>query len=161
MGPPLQLSAAPRLVGHPISRKAPTAITLEAEELRKSTAMADPSTLDQSGQPGLLLHSVMDTFMQAATQVVEEHGGITIEAVELHDDLLKVQVRLVGFDGAHAGIWSLSLGQVRAHRMELGWCDVLSFSDDHPLLWPRGSADTEVVVGLPRRCFDPSFEANS
>jgi hypothetical protein len=43
---------------------------------------------------------------------------------------------MVGPD-ARVETWSVTFGQERANRIQLGWCDVLTFGDEHPLLWPH------------------------
>jgi len=76
----------------------------------------------------------MDTFLRRAGEVLDQHGGMSIESVTRHDDGMDLRVRVVDAD-ARSRAWSLSLGSVRGHQIELGWCEELALSDDHPLLW--------------------------
>jgi len=62
-------------------------------------------------------------------------------------------VRVVEEDGP-AETWKLSVAQVREHRLELGWCDVLSFHAEHPLLWPH--VDERASLYFSSRPADPS-----
>lgn len=76
----------------------------------------------------------MDTFLRAAGEALDQHGRLSVESVTRRDGGLDLRVRVVDAD-ASSRTWSLSLGSVREHRLELGWFEELALSDDHPLLW--------------------------
>lgn len=98
----------------------------------------------------------MDTFLRPAGEVLDQHGGMSIESVTRRDDGLDLRVRVVDA-GAQSRAWSLSLGSVREHRIELGWCEELGFSDDHPLLWPH--MDEQASLYFSKAAPDPTAAA--
>ncbi len=98
----------------------------------------------------------MDTFLRRAGEVLDQHGGMSIESVTRRDDGMALQVRVVEAN-AHSQAWSLSVGTVREHRIELGWCQELGLSDDHPLLWAH--LDEQASIYFSKAATDPTATA--
>ncbi|MBK9517383.1 MAG: hypothetical protein IPO09_08535 [Anaeromyxobacter sp.] len=90
----------------------------------------------------------MEAFLRRAGEVLDQLGGISIESLTRRGDELDLVVRVVEAD-ARSQTWSLSLGSVREHRIELGWCDELALGDDHPLLWTHVDAQASLYFSKP------------
>lgn len=93
----------------------------------------------------------MDLFLRRSLDVIDEHGGVSIESVLRAGDNLTLNVRVVDSEGVGEP-WILTARHDRAHRIELGWTDVLTFGrKDHPLLWPHVGEQAKLFFsGRPR-----------